>query len=290
MSSKNDPIGVFDSGVGGISVLREMLKVLPCERFVFLGDSKNAPYGTKSVEEVKKLSFANMETLMRYGVKAAAIACNTATSAAVRDIRASFPEMPVVGIEPALKPAVERFPGGHIAVLATPMTIRNSKFCNLLERFRDRADIEPVPCPGLMEYVERGELEGPGLDNYLRQLLFVDEGSKFDALVLGCTHYPFVASAIEKAAGGGAVIFDGAHGTAVELRRRIKAAGLLKEEENKNHWGEIRNSSEKNKGSADKSNSASEGDGMDALSRVTFLTTADDKDSKIELMKKLLLS
>ena len=130
---KNSAIGFFDSGVGGISVLREMVKLMPYEDFLYFGDSKNAPYGTKSTDVVRQLTVAHTQEFLRRGAKAVAIACNTATSAAVRVLREMYPEVPLVGIEPALKPAVEEFPTGHVLVLATPMTVREEKFHKLVQ-------------------------------------------------------------------------------------------------------------------------------------------------------------
>ena len=154
------PIGVFDSGVGGISVLRELVAQMPNENYIFFGDSKNAPYGTKTLEEVQKLTCADAEYLLSRGVKALVVACNTATSAAIRILREKYADMPVIGIEPALKPAVHA--GGHprVLVMATPMTLREEKFHALMQRFESDAEILRLPCPGLVEYVEQGVLEG----------------------------------------------------------------------------------------------------------------------------------
>ena len=154
------PIGVFDSGVGGISVLRELVAQMPNENYIFFGDSKNAPYGTKTLEEVQKLTCADAEYLLSRGVKALVVACNTATSAAIRILREKYADMPVIGIEPALKPAVHA--GGHprVLVMATPMTLREEKFHALMQRFGSDAEILRLPCPGLVEYVEQGVLEG----------------------------------------------------------------------------------------------------------------------------------
>ena len=144
-------IGVFDSGVGGISVLRELVAQMPNENYIFFGDSKNAPYGTKTLEEVQKLTCADAEYLLSRGVKALVVACNTATSAAIRILREKYADMPVIGIEPALKPAVHA--GGHprVLVMATPMTLREEKFHALMQRFESDAEILRLPCPGLVE-------------------------------------------------------------------------------------------------------------------------------------------
>jgi glutamate racemase len=232
------PIGIFDSGVGGISVLREAVKIMPHEDFIFLGDNKNAPYGTKSSTQIRELTFGNIAKLIDMGAKALIIACNTATGAAVKDLRNMYPDTPIVGIEPAIKPAALHYPGGHILVMATPMTLKQEKFKKLLALYTDKADIVPVACPGLMEYVERGELDSDSLKGYLKQVLFsgqhdgtIDHG--YDAIVLGCTHYPFAADTIREIAGETCELFDGAHGTARELKRRMDECELSAPEDKK---------------------------------------------------------
>lgn len=230
---KDHPIAVFDSGVGGISVLREMVREMPWEDFLFYGDSKNAPYGTKTKEEVRALTFSRVEEFRREGVKAVSIACNTATSAAVRSLRQTYPDLPIVGIEPAVKPAVTENPGGRVLVMATPMTIREEKFHKLVNRFQDQAEIIPLPCAGLMEFVEKGKAGTKEVREFLRQLLWEYIEHPVDAVVLGCTHYPFVRSDIQKVLGDQVKIYDGARGTARELHRRIRVAGLERDDKNR---------------------------------------------------------
>ena len=198
MNTKKDYIAVFDSGVGGISVLRHLLRRMPGERFLYYGDSANAPYGTRSREEVKKLTFAAVETLMEQGIKALVVACNTATSAAIADLRQAYPDTIVIGIEPALKLAAERFPGGRIGVMATPMTLREEKFEALLHRYGETSQVYKLPAPGLVELVESGRGDSPQMDTLMETLLSPYRG-QLDAVVLGCTHYPFAAAAISRA-------------------------------------------------------------------------------------------
>ena len=229
MNKKGLPIGVFDSGVGGISVLRELVKLMPEEKYLYFGDSANAPYGTKALEQVRQLTIQNIEALLDRGVKSVVVACNTATSAAVADLRKMYPDLPLVGIEPAIKPAVEQNPGGRIIVMATPMTLRQEKFCKLMGRYQDQAQIIPLPCPGLMEYVERGDLEGEDLRKYLTELFWSVDHEPMDAIVLGCTHYPFAGSAIRQLVGAEVKIYDGGPGTAREMKRRLQEADLLQE-------------------------------------------------------------
>lgn len=222
---KSAPIAVFDSGMGGISVLREIVKVMPHEDFLFFGDSKNAPYGTKSLEVVRELTIHHIQNLMNRGCKAAAIACNTATSAAVRKLREMYPDFPIVGIEPAVKPAALENPGGKVLVMATPMTIHLDKLKKLCDTYKDVAEIIPLECPGLMEFVENGQEDSPELMAFLYKLLAPYHD--VDACVLGCTHYPFVRKQIQEVLGKHVRIYDGARGTAKELRRRVEAEDLL---------------------------------------------------------------
>ena len=151
------PIGFVDSGLGGLSVLREAVRLMPNEDFIYFGDSANAPYGTKEQEVIRDLTFRAVDRLLKQGIKGLAVACNTATSAAVRPLRQSYPQLPIVGIEPALKPAVEAWHGGRILVMATPMTIRQNKYQRLLQEYQSQAEIVSVPCEGLMEFVEEGK-------------------------------------------------------------------------------------------------------------------------------------
>lgn len=221
------PIGVFDSGVGGISVLRELIKIMPQENYLYFGDSENAPYGTKDLETVRQLTIHHVEKLMEQGAKSVVVACNTATSAAVAVLREKYPQLPLVGIEPAIKPAAMEKPGGRIVVMATPMTLRQEKFQRLMGRYKDQVQIVPLPCPGLMEFVERGELEGEKLYGYLKDLFASIDQEPIDGVVLGCTHYPFAKSVIQRVISANVTIYDGGPGTAREMRRRLDVAGLL---------------------------------------------------------------
>ncbi len=225
------PIGVFDSGVGGVSILKELVKLMPNENYIYLGDSANAPYGTKTLEQVVALVCKDAEYLYDKGVKALVVACNTATSAAIHILREKYKDIPVIGIEPALKPAVLSAEHPTVLVMATPMTLREEKFRRLMQRFESEAEIVPLPCPGLMEFVERGELQSEALEQYLRNLFAPYE--TVDAVVLGCTHYPFVRGMIQKVLGKGAVLFDGGEGTARETRRQLSDRELLNPSEEK---------------------------------------------------------
>ncbi len=227
---KNRPIAVFDSGLGGISVLRELLRQMPREEFLYFGDSANAPYGDRSTGEIRDLTLGHAERFFSQGAKALVVACNTATSAAIAALRERWRDKIIIGIEPALKPAVDRFPGGNILVMATEATLREEKFAALMEKYRRDCEIFKCPCPGLMEFVERGELEGASLTEYLRETLSESLSPAPDAIVLGCTHYPFLKAAIRQAVGEKPLLFDGSDGTAKETKRRLEEAGLLREQ------------------------------------------------------------
>lgn len=227
MAEKSLPIAVFDSGIGGVSVLKELVKTLPNENFIYFGDTANAPYGVKSADEVRCLTFSAYEQLKVKGIKAFVIACNTATSVAVASLREKYPNDIIIGVEPALKPAVESGEHPTVAVLATPLTLKEEKFAKLLSRFEGEAHVIPFACPGLVEFVERGEIEGENLRAFLTALLEPIKAEKLDSVVLGCTHYPFVKAEISAILGGNVKIFDGSVGTAQNTRRRLEASGLL---------------------------------------------------------------
>ena len=226
MNQKQDFIAVFDSGVGGISVLRHLVKRMPQERFLYFGDSANAPYGTKTVEQVQQLSLAVAEKLLSYGIKALVIACNTATAAAVDLLRQRYPELIVVGIEPAVKLAADRFPNGTVGVMATPLTIDSEKLHKLEARWKEQCTIIPLPTPGLVELIEAGNAVSDESEALLRPMLEPYAG-KLDAVVLGCTHYPFAAPVIQKILGENTTLLDGGEGTALQTQRRLAEKGLL---------------------------------------------------------------
>ena len=185
-------IGVFDSGLGGISVLHAIRQLLPNEALVYIADSAHVPYGEKSTDFIIQRSFAISEFLLAQGVKALVVACNTATAAAVTELRQRWPEVLIVGMEPAVKPAVQASQSGRIGVLATTGTLRSARFAALLERFASDVEVITQPCPGLVELIEAGELSGAPtralLTAYVEPLL----QAGCDTLILGCTHYPLI--------------------------------------------------------------------------------------------------
>lgn len=224
MDRKKAYIAVFDSGVGGISVLKELVKLMPQENYLYFGDSANAPYGTRPTDHVRKLTLEAAHQLVQRGIKALVIACNTATSAAIEILRQTYPDLIVIGIEPALKPAADQFPRGNIGVMATQVTLREAKFANQLERFPDAA-VSLIPAPGLVELVEAGGAKTPAAEQLLTPILSPYRG-KLDALVLGCTHYPFVKETVAKILPD-TLLLDGGAGTARQTKRCLEKAGLL---------------------------------------------------------------
>ncbi len=219
------PIGVFDSGVGGISVLAALRRELPHERFVYFGDTLHAPYGTRTPEEVLTLTRGALGGLLEKGCKALVIACNTATAAAAATLRSEWPDLPIIGMEPALKPAALMRHGGSILVLATPMTLRLDKFRRLYERYGEGA--VPLECPGLVERVEAFDFEGA--EEYLRDRLADHLDPAPDAVVLGCTHYVFLRPVLGRILPAATAVVDGNEGTARQLRRVLSKRDLLNE-------------------------------------------------------------
>lgn len=221
-----NPIGVFDSGVGGLSVLREIRRELPNESLLYVADSGHAPYGDRPASYIQERSVAVTRALIDRGAKAIVVACNTATGAAVDVLRQTF-TLPIVAIEPAVKPAAAATRSGVVGVMATSVTISSSKLLRLVGQFPAPGGTEMQACPGLVEQVERGDLESPATRALVEQYVhpLVKKGA--DTIVLGCTHYAFLAPVIEAVAGRGVTVIDPAPAVARELRRRLSAASLL---------------------------------------------------------------
>lgn len=227
MGAAKEPIAVFDSGVGGISVLAELMRRMPQENYLYFGDSANAPYGSRSPEEVRALTEKHVGELTARGAKAVVIACNTATGAAISYLREKFASLPMIGMEPAIKPAAAAHPGGRILVMATPVTLASAKFRHLMELHEREAEIVPVPCACLARMVEDGILGGAELESYLTDTLAPYLTRPADAVVLGCTHYPFVRAQIARAAHTEA-LYDGGAGTARETEHQLSLRGRLR--------------------------------------------------------------
>ena len=224
---KKLPIAVIDSGIGGISVLKELLKIMPRESFLYFGDSANAPYGTKTKSEVLEITRKNLEFLKKRGIKALVIACNTATSAAAKILREENPDLPIIGIEPAVKPASMVCENPRVLVMATPLTLREEKFLSLVGRFSGSAEFISLPCPALVELIETGETESVVIDEYLTKLFTPYKLLPIDAIVLGCTHYPHIKHMIKKHFPESVKIIDGGEGTAKQTKRRLDELSLL---------------------------------------------------------------
>ena len=231
--SNRRPIAVIDSGLGGISVLRHLVRELPSENFVYFGDTANAPYGSKTSETVCHLTASNIKMLLsQYRAKAIVIACNTATGAAAAKCRELFANIPIIGIEPAIKPAVTGSGKENptVLVMATPLTLSQDKFTALAQKYNPNSSIIALPCPGLAEAIEN-EASETEMTELLERLLSGVERDAVDSIVLGCTHYPLVSEYIARLIPG-AVIFDGGLGTAMQTRRRLEAEDLLSDLEN----------------------------------------------------------
>ncbi|MBR4079090.1 MAG: glutamate racemase [Christensenellaceae bacterium] len=229
MKDRKLPIGFFDSGVGGLSVMKHAMKVLPTENFIYYGDDANAPYGTRTEEEIKELSLACGEFLYQKGVKAIVMACNTATSIAVYKMREKY-QIPVISIEPAVKPAYEGRENGRILVMATPATIQQSRFKELKKRVGCEAFVIDMPCKGLVELIETGDFDDPRIEGYIREKFEPLKGEVIDGIVMGCTHYSFISDKISKVAkdyfSGKCEIYDGMYGMVNHLKNVLEKEGL----------------------------------------------------------------
>lgn len=215
------PIGVFDSGVGGLSVWRELVALLPHESTLYLADQANVPYGSRTREEIEALTHRATAWLMGQGVKLVVIACNTASAAALDSLRHRWPDMPIVGMEPAIKPASEQTFTGRVGVMATPGTLQAERFNTLVERFANGVEVYTQICPGLVEMVEAGHLDGQNVEDRLHLLLGPLLSQDIDHLVLGCTHYPFLAPAIQRVMGAEVTLVDPAPAVAKQVQRML---------------------------------------------------------------------
>jgi len=226
VTTRDQPVGIFDSGVGGVSVLREIRRELPAEDLVYVADSEYTPYGDRPAAIIIERTIAMVEFLEGQGAKAVVVACNTATGIAVETLRARF-AMPIIAIEPAVKPAASQTRSGVVGVLATTQTLSSPRFSKLVDAHAAGVRVVAQASPGLVEQVEAGELSSAAtrslVEQYVRPLL--DEGA--DTIVLGCTHYPFLSAVIEQVAGPGVTVIDPAVAVARELRRRLQTGGLL---------------------------------------------------------------
>jgi glutamate racemase len=224
----SDPIGVFDSGVGGLSVLREMRRELPHEHIIFFGDQAHVPYGSKSLLEVRQLSENATRALLGRGAKLIVVACNTASAAALHYLRETFPGTPFVGMEPAVKPAAEHTRTGKVGVLATPATFQGELYASVVERFAQGVTLYQDTCPGLVAQIEAGHLKGKRTREILENALKPMLAEGIDTVVLGCTHYPFVIPLIQQIVGPEVQVIDPAPAVARQVRRVLERDGLLR--------------------------------------------------------------
>jgi glutamate racemase len=226
MSQLNQPIGVFDSGVGGLSVLRTMRQLMPEEPVIYFGDQRHVPYGPRPMGQVRDFSKAITRFLLDEGAKLIVVACNTASAAALHYLRDEFPHISFVGMEPAVKPAAEHTQSGLVGVLATPATFQGALYASVLERFANGVQVLQHTCPGLVGQIEKGDLDGDEtraiLEDALRPML--DQG--IDTVVLGCTHYPFVIPLIERIVGESVRVIDPAPAVAKQAKRLLEAQGM----------------------------------------------------------------
>jgi glutamate racemase len=220
------PIGVFDSGVGGISVLQHIHALLPHEQLLYVADSRYAPYGNKTPQEIQSRCFEIADFLIANGVKAIVVACNTATAAAIDMMREKY-SLPIIGMEPAVKPAAEASKNGVIGVLATVGTLKSAQFAGLLESYGRNVKVVTQGCIGLVECIERGELSTDNTFDLLKQYCqpLLDEGA--DTIVLGCTHYPFVKPLIQQIVGKNVTLIDTGAAVAKHLQKRLATLDLL---------------------------------------------------------------
>lgn len=225
MTEKQGYIAVFDSGVGGISVLKRLMQRMPNEQYLYFGDSANAPYGDRSEEEILQLTQAAVAQILTRPVKALVIACNTATAVAVDTLRRTYPDLPIIGIEPAIKPAAESYPAGKVGVLGTTATLESSRFQALVSRHSDRCDFISIPVPQLAPLVEQGIGNSRKAYKMLEKILKPYQ-DQLDAIVLGCTHYPFATASI-RACVGDLPLLDGSIGTARQVHKILTQRGLL---------------------------------------------------------------
>jgi len=228
-------IGIFDSGVGGLSVLQAVRRELPHEDILYLGDQGHIPYGPRSKKEICTFATGITRFMLEQGAKLIVIACNTASAAALHDLREMFPSVMFVGMEPAVKPAVEITKTGKIGVLATPMTFKGELYASLVARFAHEVDIFQSTCPGLVEQIEAGHINTPETRSILEKALQPMLEGGMDTVVLGCTHYPFVIPVIQAIAGAEVSIVDPAPAVARQVRRLLAQDGLL------NPTGEVGN-------------------------------------------------
>lgn len=222
-------IGVFDSGVGGLWILKHLQDKLPSYNYVFFGDQDHVPYGSRSLDEIRNFSEKIVEFLIKKDCKIIVIACNTASAASLKYLREKFPNIIFVGMEPAIKPAAEITLKKKVGVLATPATFQGELYNSVVERFALDVEIFKSTCEGLVEQIEKGELESKETKEILEQALLPMLEENIDTIVLGCTHYPFVIPQIKKIVGGGVSVIDPTEAIVHQVARLLNENNLLNE-------------------------------------------------------------
>jgi glutamate racemase len=227
MSQLDAPIGVFDSGVGGLSVLGEIRALLPHESLLYVADSGHVPYGEKSPEFIRERCRLLAGFLLNQGAKALVLACNTATVAGVAELRERYPQRPIIGMEPAVKPAAAATKAGVVGVLATTGTLKSAKFAALLDRFASDVRVITQPCPGLVERIEAGELDSAATRELLQGFVAPLLAEGCDTLILGCTHYPFIKPLLRTLVPESISLIDTGAAVARQVQRLLASHDLL---------------------------------------------------------------
>jgi glutamate racemase len=222
----NSPIGLFDSGVGGVSVLRAIREQMPEESVIYFGDQGHIPYGPRPMEQIRNFSEAITKFLLEKNAKIIVVACNTASAAALKYLREKFPDVQFVGMEPAVKPAAEHTQTGKVGVLATPATFQGALYASVVERFANGVKLFQDTCPGLVQQIEQGNLSGEETRRILKDALGPMLEKNIDTVVLGCTHYPFVIPLIQKIVGNNVRVIDPAPAVAKQTGRLLEARGM----------------------------------------------------------------
>src|SRR6266536_2433305 len=232
-SNQTPPIGIFDSGVGGLSVFRAIRSQMPEESVIYFGDQGHIPYGPRPMEQIRNFSVAITKFLLEQGAKIIVVACNTASAASLKHLRETFSDVPFVGMEPAVKPAAEHTQTGKVGVLATPATFQGALYASVVERFANGVELLQNTCPGLVQQIEKGNLDGEETHQILNGALLPMLEKNIDTVVLGCTHYPFVIPLIQQIVGENVRVIDPAPSVAKQAGRLLEARGMRNKPQSK---------------------------------------------------------
>jgi len=227
------PIGIFDSGIGGLSVLRAIRSQMPEDNILYFGDQGHIPYGPRPMEQIREFSEAITNFLLERNAKLIVVACNTASAAALKYLREKFPDVQFVGMEPAVKPAAETTQTGKVGVLATPATFQGALYASVVERFANGVELFQNTCSGLVQKIEYGNLNGNETRKILEDALHPMLENNIDTVVLGCTHYPFVIPLIQEIVGDRVRVIDPAPAVAKQAQRLLEAGGMMNESKSK---------------------------------------------------------